>query len=239
MSTLYLVRHGQASFLQDDYDQLSPLGVEQSRQLGSHWIENNIQIDEAYSGSLKRQLQTAAVVGESYRQAGQHWPEVQVLEGLNEYDGDRVMEDLRAELAERHDHVRVLSEEYEHAVTEHERYRTFHRLLEALMRFYIAGDYESRGFETWRQFHDRVTAALAHIRSSQRRGRQVAVFTSGGPIGVSVQSTLQAPEQQAGELNWRVHNASVTLFTFTTDRISLDQFNSIAHLTSREMRTYR
>ncbi len=107
------------------------------------------------------------------------------------------------------------------------------------MRFYIAGDYESDGFETWRQFHDRVMGALAHIRSQERRGRRVAVFTSGGPVGVSVQTTLEAPEQQAGELNWRVHNASETLFTFTADRISLDQFNSIAHLTTDQLRTYR
>ena len=67
----------------------------------------------------------------------------------------------------------------------------------------------------------------------------MAVFTSGGPVGVSVQTTLEAPEQQAGELNWRVNNASVTLFTFRPDRISLDQFNSIAHLTTEDLRTYR
>ncbi len=114
-----------------------------------------------------------------------------------------------------------------------------HLLLEALMRFYIEGDHNSDGFETWRQFHDRVTGALTQIRSREGRGRRVAVFTSGGPIGVSVQTTLEAPEQKAGELNWRVHNVSVTLFTFTANRISLDQFNSITHLTTEELRTYR
>ena len=239
MSVLYIVRHGQASFFTDDYDQLSPKGVEQSRLLGKYWVENQVEIDEVYSGSLARQLQTAEAVGESFRQAGKSWPEVQVLRGLNEYGADNVLGHLRAELVEKHEHVRRLSEEFERATEERERYRTFHLLLETLMRFYIAGDYESDGFETWRQFHDRVIGALAHIRSQDRRGRRVAVFTSGGPIGVSVQTTLEAPEQQAGELNWRVHNASVTLFTFRADRISLDQFNSIAHLTTEELRTYR
>ncbi|MEC8667907.1 MAG: histidine phosphatase family protein, partial [Pseudomonadota bacterium] len=34
MPTLYLIRHGQASFGADDYDVLSPIGHEQARALG-------------------------------------------------------------------------------------------------------------------------------------------------------------------------------------------------------------
>jgi broad specificity phosphatase PhoE len=239
MSVLYVVRHGQASFFKEDYDQLSDKGVEQSRRLGKYWVDNQVEFDEVYSGSLARQRQTAQAIGESFHEAERSWPEVQELDGLNEYCAEHFMEDLRAELVEKYEHVRRLSDEFERATEDRERYRTFHRLLEALMKFYIAGAYESDGFETWRQFHDRVTAALAHIRSRAGSGSNVAVVTSGGPIGVSVQTTLEAPEQQAGELNWRVHNASVTRFTFRADRISLDQFNSIAHLTTDELRTYR
>ena len=36
MGTLYLVRHGQASFGADDYDQLSPLGHQQAVRLGEY-----------------------------------------------------------------------------------------------------------------------------------------------------------------------------------------------------------
>jgi len=35
MGTLYLVRHGQASYGAADYDQLSPRGALQARRLGS------------------------------------------------------------------------------------------------------------------------------------------------------------------------------------------------------------
>jgi broad specificity phosphatase PhoE len=38
MGTLYLVRHGQASFGADDYDQLSPLGQQQTVRLGEYFI---------------------------------------------------------------------------------------------------------------------------------------------------------------------------------------------------------
>jgi broad specificity phosphatase PhoE len=164
---------------------------------------------------------------------------VQVLEGLNEYHADDVMKYLGAELVEKDDEVRRLSEDFDQATEERERYRSFHRLLEAVMKFYIAGDYECDGFETWRQFHNRVQGAIEDIRSREASGRKVAVFTSGGPIGVFVQTTLEAPEHQAGQLNWRIHNGSVTHFTFRADRISFDQFNSISHLTTEDMRTYR
>jgi len=39
MGTLYLVRHGQASFGAADYDNLSELGHKQSARLGEYWRE--------------------------------------------------------------------------------------------------------------------------------------------------------------------------------------------------------
>ena len=36
MGSIYLIRHGQASFGADDYDVLSPLGVRQAEVLGDH-----------------------------------------------------------------------------------------------------------------------------------------------------------------------------------------------------------
>ncbi len=230
MSTLYIVRHGQASFYSSDYDQLSDIGYQQSRMLGCYWQENNIKIDAVYSGSLKRQIQTANACGETYDSKESPWPQSRILEGLNEYHADDVMEKLKPELAEKRADVRALSDAYANATEKQDLYRTFHRLLESVMTYYIEGDYESTGFESWRAFHERVTDAYRHIRANEGRGRTVAVFTSGGPIGVSVQSCLSAPEQAAAQLNWRVYNASIAQFTFSADRLSLDLFNGVPHL---------
>ena len=79
---------------------------------------------------------------------------------------------------------------------------------------------------------------LVRDQAEAPRGADVAVFTSGGPVGVAVQTVLEAPELKAAELNWRVNNASVTRFTFSGPRISLDAFNDIGHL-GRDMRTFR
>ena len=239
MSTLYIVRHGQATFFDDDYDKLSDKGAQQSRLLGDFWINEQIAPDEVYTGSLLRQQQTAERVGERFKKAGLTWPQAQVLEGLNEYHAYRFLPILREELAAKHEHVRRLSEEAERAADKDERYRTYHRLLVAVVKYWIAGDYEADGFESWVAFRDRVRGALDHILAIEGSGRRVAVFTSGGPIGVAVQTALEVPEQKAGDLNWRIYNNSVTTFTFTAGRVSLDQFNTIPHLPSPDMRTYR
>ena len=50
MSTLAMVRHGQASFLSDNYDQLSAVGREQSALLGSYFAALGEPIDRIYTG---------------------------------------------------------------------------------------------------------------------------------------------------------------------------------------------
>lgn len=239
MSVLYLVRHGQASFLQDNYDQLSPLGIEQAQLLGQYWASEGIQISEVYAGSLARQQQTAEAVGSSIQAAGMKWPEPTIDSGFDEYSSDAIMGLLRAELQDRDAEVRRLSEEFDAAREAKQRYRSFHRLLEALMGHYLSGDYESEGIESWPDFHRRVQQSLDTILRRPGRGRHVAVFTSGGPIGIAVQAALQAPEQRALDLHFRIYNAAVTAFQFSSRRITLDQFNTIPHLISDRLRTYR
>ena len=53
MGTLYLVRHGQASFGEVDYDVLSPLGRQQSVRLGEYFKYKGIGFEAAVSGTLE------------------------------------------------------------------------------------------------------------------------------------------------------------------------------------------
>ena len=62
MATIYLIRHGQASFGSDDYDQLSQLGIRQAEVTGEYFRESGIFFDSAYSGDLKRQIDTSQLV---------------------------------------------------------------------------------------------------------------------------------------------------------------------------------
>ena len=55
MTVLYLIRHGQASFGAEDYDQLSELGRRQSVLLGTHLRQTQPPLDAIYAGSLRHQ----------------------------------------------------------------------------------------------------------------------------------------------------------------------------------------
>ncbi len=242
MSNLLLVRHGQASFFEADYDKLSPLGEEQSRKLGEFWLRAGVRPDAVFVGSLKRQARTAEVVAETFARAGVKFPDAEQINHLNEYDADGVMKSLLPWLCERDDAIRKLSQENADAKEPRERYRAFHRLLESVMRVWVEGTFElgqPPTFETWSVFSSRVREGLKRATAGDGNGRTVAVFTSGGPIGVAVQTVMQSPDPLALELNWRVHNASVTEIAFSKSRQTLSAFNSIAHLDTPELLTYR
>ncbi|MBI3735082.1 histidine phosphatase family protein [Candidatus Sumerlaeota bacterium] len=242
MGNLYLVRHGQASFFESDYDKLSPMGEAQARKLGEFWLRHGIRADEVHCGTLQRQRRTAEIVGECYAAAGMPWPDPQMNAAFNEYDADGVIKNLLPLLVERDAKFRALSEANAAAREKSERYKHFHRMLEAVMRVWVEGNYETNGappFETWREFSARVREGLRSITRSKGGGKRIALFTSGGPIGTAVQTVMQSPDQTALELNWRVHNGSVTEIVFSESRFTLSSFNAIAHLDEPALWTYR
>ena len=59
MAQIYLVRHGQASFGSQNYDQLSVLGSEQAKHLGRWWAARDLSVSRVVTGKLQRHLQTA------------------------------------------------------------------------------------------------------------------------------------------------------------------------------------
>ena len=87
MGTLYLVRHGQASFGADDYDVLSALGMRQAVRLGEYFKYKGITFDAALTGTLQRQIDTFAGIckGMDVTLGALQWP------GLNEYDSEAVI----------------------------------------------------------------------------------------------------------------------------------------------------
>ena len=93
MGQIYLVRHGQASFGATDYDQLSELGVEQSRMLGGWFASSGIKFSSVVTGGMKRHRQTAEACCEGLQvPSAESW----ITEpGFNEYDHDDVLSRTR------------------------------------------------------------------------------------------------------------------------------------------------
>ena len=58
MATIFLIRHGQAQFGMEEYDALSPTGIEQAKILGKSFVERKIFPNKIISGAMKRHQQT-------------------------------------------------------------------------------------------------------------------------------------------------------------------------------------
>jgi len=239
MSYIVLVRHGQARTFEAHSDRLSATGEEQARALGEYWARRGIAFDEIYSGVLERQRRSAEIAGAAYAARGGRWPALQVDAGLDEYDARGMLDRLAPALAAREPRFRALIEEFERMRETPERNRYFQRMFERLVATWLEGAALAEGVEPWAEFSARVRAALRRIMQTEGRGRRIAVFTSGGVIGLAVQSALDAPDRVALDLNWRIRNCSLTEFTFGRGRVSLDSFNALPHLPAVELQTYR
>lgn len=211
MGTLYLVRHGQASFGADDYDHLSELGRRQSVRLGEYFAERGIRFDGLIAGTLRRHKQTLEGILQGMNHAGEHlsW------EGLNEYDSQAVIATVHPGQLEK--------------PTSPEMVRHHFRLLRDGLAQWMTGATQPAGMPTYEEFVAGVAGALDHVRHNHY-GQNVLVVTSGGPISTAVGYVLRTPPETTIELNLRIRNTSITEFAFTPKRHMLVTFNAIPHL---------
>jgi broad specificity phosphatase PhoE len=236
MSTLTLVRHGQARPFERDSDLLSDPGRQQSRLLGQYWQRHGVRFDQVITGSLTRHLQTE----EEVRASGFEMPEAVVDQGWNEYEAISIINILAPQLIREDPGFAARTAEYDEMAKGPDRNRYFQRMLEMLMDAWVAGRIGAEGVETFSEYQQRVVAALERLRGHGGSNRNVVVFTSGGPVGLCVQHALKAPTQAFLDINWRMRNASITEFTFSRDRLSLDTLNGLPHLDAeRSLWTWR
>src|SRR5262245_34270245 len=190
MGSLILVRHGQASFFADDYDQLSEVGRTQACLLGQFWTRRGLAFDEVYTGPRTRQQQTADLVGAECSRAGSCWPAPVVLPELDEYDLAGLLHRLAPELARQDGAFAAFVEGYRRSEDDLSRVKNFQRAFEALTVHWVTAAPSLPGLESWPAFRERVQRCLRHLMNRPGRGRRVALFTSGGFIGAAMQQAL-------------------------------------------------
>jgi broad specificity phosphatase PhoE len=234
VSTLTLVRHGQAEQFQRESAALSSLGEAQAGKLAEFWLRNQVRFDEVHCGALPRQARTEQMVAGCFRASGQAWPDVKVDRSWNEYDAPGVLQHL----VPGDPRLVALAVEFQAARGGPDENRRFQRMFEAAMSCWLEGTTSTNGVEPWSTFRDRVSGAIRRLMDGPS-SRRVVVFTSGGPIGFAVQFAMQAPAERFLDTNWRVRNCSVTEFVFDGRRFTLDAFNSIGHLDETALWTYR
>lgn len=228
MSELILVRHGQASFGAESYDKLSDKGVEQVKILSQHWQALGERFDHIYSGTLLRQRETAQELLPLVK--GEPTASVQ-LTGFNEYNGDPLIRAHLRDMREAGD----LSGPAQWPIQDE---RLFQKIFEKATARWIVDDLDPRDdiadFERWSDFKARVYAALDEVMARHGSGSRVIVSTSGGVIAMALQRVLNFPDDQVIATNWMVRNSAVSRIIYGRGKLSLTQFNNLAHLETPE-----
>lgn len=219
MGSIYVVRHGQAAFGTDDYDRLTEVGFTQARLLGAHFGARRIRFDAIFTGTLRRQIETARGILQGHPELGVDLPQER-FPGLDEYLSDAIMTahfgtpPVWGGGADKRDPA---------FVRDH-----FRHLREALLAW-ADGHIQPEGMAAFSRFQENAVAALIEARTRYPEGR-VLVVSSGGPIAAMVAAALQAPPSSAVELNLRIRNSSLSEFSSTLKRHHLVSFNALPHL---------
>ena len=161
MGTIYLVRHGQASFDSADYDQLSELGQLQAAQLGAWFRARKIHLHGYFSGSMNRHLQTAQAFANTYgvfKEPIQH-------AGLNEYDHEAILQALIGQYDD--------SDAFEKQVMQNaDPRKAFQQIFEKAIARWVSGEHDTDYPESWRAFKTRVMTGLGSVTAQAMQLRQ-------------------------------------------------------------------
>ncbi len=214
MTEIYLVRHGQASFGQDNYDVLSELGKLQARWLGQWFNEQELHFDGLYSGQLQRQIHTLNALSQAQGQP--------VTAHMSEFDEFDFMQVVGAFL-----------KQYPGQDQQEQTPRFWFKTLGKSMQAWSTGELQVPDTaESWHTFVQRVKEGLNQLLSQGHK--RVVVATSGGVIACATGLTLGLGADNIIKLNLQIQNTSVTRLIVNPHSWSLHSFNSVPHLSSRE-----
>jgi broad specificity phosphatase PhoE len=239
MGRMFLIRHAQASFLEENYDKLSAIGEIQAHRLGELWASRQMVFDRVYSGPRVRQLNTARIVSDTYQKVGLEFPVLVVMNEFDEYEGEVVLRQSLARLLEESSEIREFHQRFVASNTADEQRKSFQKLFEAVIGKWVDGAISVPEVESWSDFCARVGRGLSQVVSNKSRGERVAIFSSGGPIGVAMQRALKLSPQDTLRVAWMSRNCSYSEFLFSGDRFTLSTFNAFPHLDDAALLTYR
>ncbi|ATZ68688.1 histidine phosphatase family protein [Acinetobacter haemolyticus] len=225
MSTIYLVRHGQASFGAASYDQLSAKGEQQAQVVGNffkHTLKNQPLV---LAGSMQRHQQTAQLaLAQGFTDVS-----IQTESSWNEFDHQHVF----AQYEPRFNQPELLKQDVAQVANPR---AYLAKIFDGAIDRWIGEQYDHEYHETWLGFQSRVESALQalsqHMDVTQQR--QAVVFSSGGVISVAVGKVLGLNAKQIFALNWSIANASITTLRWTDECLQLLSFNEHHYLKAHD-----
>lgn len=220
MATIYLFRHGQASFGAENYDKLSSLGERQATILGEYLAASGIKLDAAYSGGLERQRNTCRLTLLAQDRQVVH----NIDERFDEVRNDEHIEKILPNLAKSDSRLNLLMED---AMQNSKNYQ---KIIEAVFNHWVSPECNTTGIQTWAEYSSGTQAAMAELRDKEGSGKTIGVFTSGGTIATITTQILGLDGSHAYKFYEPIINCSITQLFYNSKKISISNFNDYSYL---------
>lgn len=230
MATIYLIRHGQAQFGMEEYDALSPTGIEQAKILGASFVERKIIPTQLISGAMKRHQQTMDYclekmhIENAEKITNDDWNEFDHRDIIAKYEPRyKDLEELKKDI--------FLDKSPKEKITE---------ILVGAVTRWTSGQYNDYN-ESWTTFCERVKSGLQKIENETQKDDVVFVFSSGGSISVIIQRILDLSVQKTFEMQLNIANCSITKLKTSSRGTQLLSFSDYAHFDGdkRKWLTYK
>ncbi|HTP98015.1 MAG TPA: histidine phosphatase family protein [Casimicrobiaceae bacterium] len=215
MSSLLLMRHGQARFGAAHYDLLTELGERQAVETGAHFARAGSGFDEVQIGPKRRHASTAAGVLGQLR----HAPAPIISVALDEFAE-------ATEIMQAAPDVCGVTAEGIAALPRVEQLRHYDTTIEAWMH----GRVRLAGRPSAAAFRAEVARWLREVVARPVRSQRLLIVTSAGVVAAVVAEVLDVPVERMTQFTRVLRNASLTEIAFSAGRVSLVSFNGVAHL---------
>lgn len=207
MSTIMLIRHGQANTTAQDetsYDKLSELGAQQATWLGDHIRATGEHFERVYCGTLTRHIETAqAMKAEAHGE---------------------IVQDQRLNEMEFFTLANLLKDQQGIALPDSR--EGFVAYMPMLLGKWQAGEIADTP-ESFQDFETRVDAVINDINAGHG---PAIVVTSGGLIGMVMRHVMGLGIPAFARACIAIQNTSVHRLHRVGDALALTQFNAVPHL---------
>ena len=227
MALLFLIRHGQASAHEADYDQLSSLGYQQCEILKQFLHEEQIHPTKVFFGPRKRHRQTC----ESIRQ--DHWPDGVLLPALDEYPAHELLEFGMEQLVALEPHLREQVELIQSST--HSAGPDYVTLLQYSAQHWMNAKINHDDIETYKQYQIRLQTIQTLIQEAAPEDCIILV-SSAGFISTLLTHLVGGKPEYSLNTAWSLYNASISTI-YVKDFPSIASINQIYFL-PKEYRTF-
>lgn len=230
MLELLTIRHAQASFDADDYDQLSPKGEVQAARLGAFLADDHdLGFEWVIVGAMNRHRQTWSAIESAYGARQRSLPDPVFDAAFNEFDHGAV---LAGFLRKYPDHPATRRG----AMPEKSDRSGIAQFMMAAFQAWSQGLLEDVLDEGFHAFRERVLGGLSRLVAEHGGRERVLLVTSGGVIAQIAASSLGVPPARAIDFNLSLLNTGISAFHWRGASLHLSSWNTMPHLAGSEGR---